>query len=54
VRVEQRRYAAVETLVPEACVCHELSALAGRQRDGSIESISDTSPLFRTQGVHDS
>ena len=53
VRVEQRRYPAVESLVPQACVCHELHALAGRQRDGSIEGISDTPPLFRTQGGHD-
>ena len=53
VRVEQRRYLAVENLVPEACVCHELHALAGRQRDGSIEDVSDAPPLFGPQGGHD-
>ena len=52
VRVEQRRYLAVESFVPEACVCYELCAPAGGERNGSIEEVSDLVPLVRPHGGH--
>ena len=53
VRIKEGCNLAVKRLVSEADLCDERSALRRREREGSIEGIPHTRPLFGTHGGHD-